>query len=43
MAKQSKVQQNKVKAGHRSKKGKACPACGRRMKRSATVCQFKGE
>jgi hypothetical protein len=41
MAKQSKVQQNKVKAGHRAKKSRACPACGRRTKRGRG-CQFQG-
>jgi len=42
MAKQSKVQ-TKRKSVHRARKGKACPHCGRRMKReTAAECQFKG-
>jgi hypothetical protein len=42
MAKQSKIQRN-VKSVHRARKGKPCPQCGRRMKRSeVAVCQFKG-
>ncbi len=41
MAKMSKVQ-SKTKSVHRARKGKACPACGRRMKQGATKCQFEG-
>lgn len=42
MAKQAKIQ-NKLKSVHRARKGKACPACGRRMKREQNArCQFEG-